>query len=126
MRSRLLSRAVSSSGMTTSTGRHQNQAIHARFDSLAGVPQGRDIMEDNTTIEMHGIHNIPHRPQGGNNHRHPMTNYHIQIGLKARIAAMNDQIDPERGILGPKGRRQLVKPVRKSFGRTLVQGRKGP
>jgi hypothetical protein len=54
---------------------------------------GGHVMEHQAAVAVHGVDHLLHRAEAGDDDRHAMLDAQGQVGLQARIARMDDQVD---------------------------------
>ena len=98
--------------MSAGAGTYRYDAVNTLIDRLLSVTNIDDIVEDDTTVTVHGINDVGRRTKARDNNRHPVPDTHFHIMLEPVIALMNDLIngkwgDGNAGIL-TLVRRQLL------------------
>lgn len=70
-------------------------------------------MEDEAAIALHGLDQVSIEAERGDDQRHLTLDHDGKIGIEARVAAMDDQIDAERRSIARavEPPRDLVEPV---------------
>ena len=86
--------------MSAGAGRHRDDAVDAGFRRLLGMTQADHVVKDQTTIAVHGLDQIGHRAERGDDQRHLVLDGDLKIGLHPRIGAVHDQVDAERRGIG--------------------------
>ena len=117
--------------MAASTRRHRDQSVDTGLDRLFGVPQVDHIVKHQPAIIMHRADKFRHRAKRGDDERHLVADDHVELVLKRIIAAMHDEIGPERrgrvagfGLDGGPALADLGQPFVKAFDRSPVLHRK--
>jgi len=111
-------------GMSTRTGGNGNQAVDSRLVGFLRVSTGGDVMEDQPSVAVYGIHHFLHRTKTGDHDRNPLFDADREIGLQARVAVVNDEVYR----IGCGGRLRcelfsdLLQPVTKATAFALIQG----
>jgi hypothetical protein len=54
---------------------------------------GGHVMEHQAAVAVHGVDHFLHRAQAGDDDRHAMLDAQGQVGLQARVARVDDQVD---------------------------------
>ena len=86
--------------MAAGAGRDRDQPVDPGLGRLAGMLHIDDVVEHQPAIGMDGIDHLLRRAQRGDDQRHLVLDRGREIGLQARIALMDDDIDAERrGLL---------------------------
>ena len=122
---------INGASVAAGTGRHRDNAIHACFGRFAGVFLVGDIVEDQAAVTVHCFSHLGGGSQGGDHYGHLVFDAQVQIGLPARVRAMNDEIHGvRRGCLARMGFPEVLQafvhlnhPFLEAFAGALVQGR---
>jgi len=111
-------------GMAASTRGHADHAIDAGLRRLLRMAPVDDVVKDQPAVGLHRLHHVRDGAQRGNDQRHPVLHHLLQIGLKPRIAAVNDEVDAEgRGRLSFEPLSNLMQPRDEAVGGALIEGR---
>ncbi|MCY1426472.1 hypothetical protein D9M71_422930 [compost metagenome] len=110
-------------GVATGAGGNCDQAIDAGFRSFLGMTAGGHVVEHQAAVAVHGVHHFLHRAQAGDDDRDALLHADGQVGLQARVAVVDDEVDREgRGVL-PQACFNFLQPGAEATALPLVQGR---